>query len=101
MRDATAPKPVPPYVEGHGWKPGQRRKSDLSFSLLQLFVGHMTDELSADVEDLTTPECHTPEPLDALFSWLLLQTLLAIGAVRRTAAVLEQVQIKLCRKSKE
>lgn len=91
VRDSTAPKPVPPYVESNGWQPNQRRKSDLAFSLLQLFAGQLVDESAADMQDLLTPECHTPEPLNCVFSWLLLQSLMAIGAVHRSPAVLNQV----------
>ena len=91
VRLAKAPKPVPPYVESHGWQANQRRKSDLSFSLLQLFAGQLADDSAADMQDLLTPECHTPEPLNTLFTWLLLQALKAIGAVGASQAVLSQV----------
>lgn len=44
------------------------------------------------LQELLSPESHTPEPLNAIFTWLLLQVLKAIGAFRPTDAVLEQVK---------
>ena len=88
---SKAPKPVPQYSERFGWQPQQHKKLDLAFSLLQLFTGELSGESAEDLQDLLTPEAHTPEPLNAIFSWLLLQVLKAIGAVKPSPAVTTKV----------
>lgn len=86
-----APMPIPPYAEETGWKIGQRRKFDLAFSLLQLFTGHLPEDSETELQELLSPENHLPQPMNAVFSWLLLQVLKAIGALKSTRAVLTQV----------
>lgn len=86
-----APKPIPQYSERFGWSDGQRKKQDLAFSLLQLFTGELSVDSAEDMQQLLTPEAHTPEPLNAIFSWLLLQVLKAIGAFSASPAVSKQV----------
>ena len=90
-QSGRAPKPAPPYIERFGWRAGQRRKIDLAFILLQLFTGKLSDDSAEDLQDLLTPEAHTPDPLDAIFSWLLLKVLKAIGAVRDSPGITQQV----------
>lgn len=88
----TAPEPKPLYAEKFGWKPGQRKAPDAAFTLLQLAAGQLSLRNPMDVAQLLVPESHTPDPLDALHGWMLLQTLRAVGAVELTPATLTQVK---------
>ena len=87
----TAPRPTPLYAEKLGWLPGQRRTSDLAFTLLQLATGRLALDNPHDVAQLLSAESYAPEPLSALHGWLILQTLTAIGVAESTPALHQQV----------
>ncbi|KAL9891435.1 nuclear pore complex protein Nup98-Nup96 [Glossina fuscipes] len=70
--------PIPTYMEEDSLFSEQQRKYqpvyDLRYHLLQLF-----SKRSHPLESLLNPATHTPDPMDYRLSWLLLQTLEALG----------------------
>lgn len=84
------PEAVPQYVQKFG-PITSKEAVDVAFSLIQLATGALQFHSLADLGQLLLPEARTPEPLNVLESWLLLQVLKAVEALPSTPASIQQV----------
>ncbi|XP_075145470.1 nuclear pore complex protein Nup98-96 [Haematobia irritans] len=66
--------PTPGYMENNASNKERKTIFDLRYHLLQLF-----SKRSHPLESLLNPATHTSDPMDYRLSWLLLQTLEALG----------------------